>query len=173
MIELILGGARSGKSRHAEHSALAQPADDFIYIATAQALDAEMSARIGHHRQTRDARWRTVEAPIHLAQALTDHSAARSAIVVDCLTLWMTNLLLAGDATLERERDALLGVIPALPGRVYLVSNETGMGIVPLDALTRRFVDETGRLHQQLGALCDRVTLLVAGIPVPVKHSPP
>ena len=169
MIELILGGARSGKSRYAEQSAQTLPAADFIYIATAQALDAEMSARIKHHRLTRDARWQTVEAPISLAQALAQHSHKQSAVVVDCLTLWMTNLLLAGDDVFKRERTALLDAVPLLSGHVYVVSNETSMGIVPMDALSRRFVDETGRLHQQLAALSDRVTLVVAGIPMTIK----
>jgi len=169
MIELILGGARSGKSRYAEQSAQMLSAADFIYIATAQALDAEMTTRIEHHQQTRDTRWQTIETPITLAQALRKHSHAQSAIVVDCLTLWMTNLLIAGDDIFKRERDALLATVPELPGHIYIVSNETSMGIVPLDALSRRFVDEAGRLHQQLATLCDCVTLVIAGIPLTVK----
>jgi adenosylcobinamide kinase / adenosylcobinamide-phosphate guanylyltransferase len=171
MIELALGGARSGKSAYAERSALAKDATTYFYLATASALDTEMAARIAHHQSSRDPRWQLVEAPLQLADALASHCSDNSAVVVDCLTLWMTNLLLADGATFNRERAALLEVLPHLPGHIWLVSNETGMGIVPLDALTRRFVDETGRLHQQLAGLCHRVTLLVAGIPVTVKDA--
>jgi adenosylcobinamide kinase/adenosylcobinamide-phosphate guanylyltransferase len=170
MIELVLGGARSGKSRHAEQSALASGASTFIYVATAQALDADMAARIAHHQEGRDQRWQLREAPLQLAAALEQACAPDHAVVVDCLTLWMTNLLLAPDSGIfAAERAALLDLLPRLPGRIYLVSNETSMGIVPLDALSRRFVDETGRLHQQLGAISERVTLLVAGIPLTIK----
>jgi len=111
-----------------------------------------------------------VEAPLQLAAALEQICAPERAVVVDCLTLWMTNLLLAPQATtFTTERAALVELLPRLPGSLYLVSNETSMGIVPLDALSRRFVDETGRLHQELGRICDRVTLLVAGIPLAIK----
>jgi adenosylcobinamide kinase/adenosylcobinamide-phosphate guanylyltransferase len=170
MIELVLGGARSGKSRHAEQSALAGGANSFFYVATAQALDADMAARIAHHQAGRDSRWQLVEAPLQLAAALERISAAGHAVVVDCLTLWMTNLLLAPDTeTFATEKNSLLELLPRLPGQIFLVSNETSMGIVPLDALSRRFVDETGRLHQQLAAMSDRVTLLVAGLPLEIK----
>jgi adenosylcobinamide kinase/adenosylcobinamide-phosphate guanylyltransferase len=173
MIELVLGGARSGKSRYAEQSALAAAAAGSVFIATAQPLDDDMAARIARHQADRDERWQTVEAPIRLAAALERLCAPGRSVVVDCLTLWMTNLLLApDDTTLSGEQQALLALLPRLPGNVFLVSNETGMGIVPLDALSRRFVDETGRLHQQLAALCDRVTLLVAGLPLRIKPQP-
>jgi len=171
MIELVLGGARSGKSHHAEQSALASTQGACFYVATAQALDADMATRIARHQADRDARWQLVEAPLQLAAALERICAPGHAVVVDCLTLWMTNLLLAPQAeTLNTERAALLDLLPHLPGRIFLVSNETSMGIVPLDALSRRFVDETGRLHQQLASVCEHVTLLVAGIPLTIKH---
>lgn len=170
MIELVLGGARSGKSRHAEQSALANGADAFFYVATAQALDADMAARITHHQAGRDSRWQLVEAPLQLAAALERISAPGHAVVVDCLTLWVTNLLLAPAAdTFATQKNALLELLPRLPGQIFLVSNETSMGIVPLDALSRRFVDESGRLHQQVAAVSDRVTLLVAGLPLAIK----
>lgn len=172
MIELVLGGARSGKSRHAEQSALSSNASAFFYLATAQALDADMATRIAHHKAGRDARWQVVEAPLRLAATLERVCAPDHAVVVDCLTLWMTNLLLAPQPDVfTRERDTLLELLPHLPGRIFLVSNETSMGIVPLDALSRRFVDETGRLHQQLATLCEHVTLLVAGLPLAIKRS--
>jgi len=168
MKHLILGGARSGKSRFAEAAGLATH-KTLTYIATSQALDSEMHARIHHHKVSRDARWKTVEEPVHLAAVLQQHAAADTCILVDCLTLWLTNLLLAGDAIFTRERDALLNTAPQLAGDVFFVSNEVGMGIVPLDPLSRRFVDEAGRLHQQLANTCDAVTLIVAGLPLSLK----
>lgn len=168
MIHLILGGARSGKSRFAETTALAS-GQSLTCIATAQALDAEMQARIQHHQRERDAAWVTVEEPLHLARALQQQASANRCIVVDCLTLWLTNLLLAGDACFEQERAALLAALPTLPGDILLVSNEVGWGVVPADPLSRRFVDEAGRLHQALAASADRVTLVVAGLPQVLK----
>jgi len=174
MIELVLGGARSGKSRHAEQSALAATFGDCFYVATAQALDADMATRIAHHQQNRDRRWQLVEAPLQLATTLQRICAPGRAVVVDCLTLWITNLLLAPQAaTFTTERAALVELLPTLPGSLFLVSNETSMGIVPLDPLSRRFVDETGRLHQELGRICTCVTLLVAGIPLAIKQDSP
>lgn len=171
MQTLILGGVRSGKSRLAER--LAQQSDcPVIYLATADAGDAEMAARIAHHRSTRPANWKTVEAPIALASAMEQHAAADRLLLVDCLTLWLTNLLLATDTgTLTRERDALLERLPRLPGNVILVSNETSMGIVPLGELTRRYCDEAGWLHQAIAAQSDRVILTVAGLPHYLKGS--
>ncbi len=168
MKHLILGGARSGKSRFAETTGLATDKKLF-YIATSQALDEEMRVRIQHHQTSRAARWKTVEEPLHLAATLQRYAAADTCILVDCLTLWLTNLLLAGDDIFMRERDALLNTLPQLTGDILLVSNEVGMGIVPLDPLSRRFVDEAGRLHQQLAQLCDAVTLVAAGLPLILK----
>lgn len=173
MQTLILGGMRSGKSRLAER--LAQQSDcPVIYLATANAGDAEMAARIAHHRSTRPTNWKTVEAPIALASAMEQHAAADRLLLVDCLTLWLTNLLLAADVdpdTLARERDALLELLPRLPGNLILVSNETSMGIVPLGELTRRYCDEVGWLHQAIAAQADHVILTIAGLPHYLKGS--
>ncbi|WP_367122702.1 bifunctional adenosylcobinamide kinase/adenosylcobinamide-phosphate guanylyltransferase [Sulfurivirga sp.] len=163
-MHLVLGGARSGKSRYAmglaESSAL-----PVTFIATARALDEEMAARIQRHRQERPAHWETVEAPVDLAGALDVISPGRF-VIVDCLTLWLLNCM-------EMDRmDALRAFERALEahaGPVALVSNEVGMGVVPADRLSRRFVDELGWLHQRLAVRADRVTLMVAGLPLEVK----
>lgn len=180
MIELILGGARSGKSAYAEVLASAD-GRPVTYVATAEAGDAEMTARIAHHRQRRPGHWQLVEAPRGLAAALQGCAAAEGVVLVDCLTLWLSNALLAGwrddapgpdTAVWDAERDALLAVLPELPGRTVLVSNEVGWGIVPLGALSRRFCDEQGRLNQAVAALADRVTLVAAGLPLHLKAVP-
>ena len=180
--ELILGGQRSGKSHAAELRAaewLAVPGREAVLIATAQAGDTEMLARIARHRLDRAARapgLATDEVPHALPQAIARHSAPHRLVLVDCLTLWLTNLLMpiSGDAltaaTCAAEIEALDGALQAAPGPVLLVSNEIGLGIAPLSPEARRFVDELGRLHQLLARRCDRVTLMVAGIAVPVKR---
>lgn len=169
MAELILGGARSGKSRLAERQA-ADSGLAVVYIATSQPLDGEMSARVAHHRARRPDYWGLVEEPVELARVLREHASAGTCLLVDCLTLWLTNLLmLEDDARLAAERDALLACIAELPGRVLLVSNETGLGVVPLGELTRRYVDEAGWLHQALAERCTRVTFTVAGLPMLLK----
>lgn len=171
MRELILGGARSGKSALAERRAR-ESGLSITYIATATAGDEEMAARIAHHRERRPDAWRLVEEPLSLAAVLHAHAAENHGIIVDCLTLWLTNLLLADDVSLlERERSALLQLLPSLPGQIVLVSNEVGLGIVPLGELSRRFADEAGRLHQQLAACCERVTFVAAGLPLTLKGS--
>lgn len=167
MKHLILGGARSGKSRHAEHLA-EQSGLAVVYIATAEALDAEMSARIAHHRAQRPGHWQLVEEPLALAAVLRAQAAPDRCLLVDCLTLWLGNLLV-DEARLQQEIDALYAALPELPGEILLVSNEVGWGIVPDNPLARRFRDEAGRLHQQLAALCDRVTLVAAGLPLALK----
>ncbi|MBE2259130.1 MAG: bifunctional adenosylcobinamide kinase/adenosylcobinamide-phosphate guanylyltransferase [Candidatus Accumulibacter sp.] len=181
MRELIIGGARSGKSslaeRHASESGL-----QVVYVATAQALDGEMARRIEHHRARRCADWRVVEAPLDLAGALRRHAAPGVCLLVDCLTLWLSNLLFAGDAARQAEAgealacrtfddavEALLDALPQLPGRQILVSNEVGSGIVPMAALSRLFADQQGRLNQRVAAACDRVTLVVAGLPLALR----
>jgi adenosylcobinamide kinase/adenosylcobinamide-phosphate guanylyltransferase len=166
---LILGGMRSGKSRLAQR--LATESELAVtYIATAVARDDEMRARIAAHRAQRPDHWRLIEEPIRLATALQTHAAAGRCLLVDCLTLWITNLLTAEDAALfERERTALLAALPSSPGQFILVSNETNMGVTPLGALSRRYCDEAGRLHQELARLCDRVILTVAGLPHVLK----
>ncbi|WP_372836339.1 bifunctional adenosylcobinamide kinase/adenosylcobinamide-phosphate guanylyltransferase [Pontibacterium sp.] len=169
MKQLILGGARSGKSRLAE-----QRAQGFgcrvVYIATAQAGDGEMSDRILRHREQRPAEWGLVEEPIALAQVLHEHAADDVCVLVDCLTLWVTNLLLSDPGVLERELNALYQALDNLPGKLILVSNEVGWGIVPMGELSRQFQDQAGWLHQRLGEICERVTLTVAGIPLEIKQ---
>ena len=131
-----------------------------------------MAARIAAHRVRRPAHWGLVEEPLHLAAALAAHAAPGHCLLVDCLTLWLTNLLLAEDATLcDREGAALLQVLPTLPGRIILVSNETSLGVMPLGELSRRFGDAAGQLHQDLAPLCDRVILAIAGLPLTLKDA--
>jgi len=169
MRSLILGGARSGKSALAERLAGASGCE-VAYIATAQANDAEMAARIAHHRASRPAHWHSVEEPLALAATLRRHARADRCLLVDCLTLWLSNLLGQDDeARFVQERDALLEILPTLQGQLLLVSNEVGMGIVPMGALSRRFVDEAGRLHQALAERCERVVFVAAGLPLVLK----
>ncbi|KJH84300.1 MULTISPECIES: bifunctional adenosylcobinamide kinase/adenosylcobinamide-phosphate guanylyltransferase [Pseudomonas] len=169
MLQLILGGARSGKSRLAEKLA----ADTHLpvtYIATSQPLDGEMNQRVAQHRARRPAEWALVEEPLALAWVLRENAASDRCLLVDCLTLWLTNLLMLDDPQrLIAEREALLDCIGVLPGEVIFVSNETGMGVVPLGELTRRYVDEAGWLHQALAERCQRVVLTVAGLPLTLK----
>ncbi|MCK9564367.1 MAG: bifunctional adenosylcobinamide kinase/adenosylcobinamide-phosphate guanylyltransferase [Bacteroidales bacterium] len=166
-LELLLGGARSGKSRLAEERALASGKHPY-YIATATAGDGEMAERISHHRQRRGPQWQLVEAPLHLADTLLDLHGDDRCLLVDCLTLWLSNCLHHG--CWPEERDALLKIAGQLKGRVILVSNEVGSGIVPLGELSRQFVDESGWLHQQLAQVARRVTLVVAGLPLELKR---
>jgi adenosylcobinamide kinase/adenosylcobinamide-phosphate guanylyltransferase len=166
---LVLGGVRSGKSRHAGELA-AGCASAVTLIATGAALDAEMAARIEAHRRSRPPHWRVVEEPLHLAAALCAAAAPGQVIIVDCLTLWLTNLLCQEDPNLLRhEVRELLHTLPRLPGHWVLVANEVGLGIMPVNALARRFADEAGTLHQQLAVLCDGVTFMAAGLPLTLK----
>ena len=167
-VELILGGARSGKSRHALNQALAH-AGPVIWVATAQAYDDEMRERISHHQSERPPHWQTLEEPLQLAAALAANRDQFT--VVDCLTLWLTNWLCRDDeaAWLAERRAFLTELVQARTGSLLLVSNEVGFGIVPDNALARRFRDEAGRLHQDIARSVPRVTLVVAGIPMPVK----
>ena len=179
MRELVLGGARSGKSAAAEQRALALGLET-VYIATAQAGDVEMAARIAAHRARRSPAWRLVEEPLVLASALLQNASPNRCVIVDCLTLWLANVLSrdidpnlsVGDVVapmFERERAALLDCVPRLPGEIIFVSNEVGMGVVPMSALSRRYCDEAGRLHQALARVCERVTWVAAGIPLVIK----
>ncbi|HZT00786.1 MAG TPA: bifunctional adenosylcobinamide kinase/adenosylcobinamide-phosphate guanylyltransferase [Steroidobacteraceae bacterium] len=170
MKELVLGGVRSGKSRYAEQQARASGLH-VVYIATAIAGgDAGLEERIRRHRSYRPADWVTVEEPAALGAALRDHASADSCLLVECLTLWLAHLLTAGSADrLERERASLLRAAEEISGCLILVSNETGLGVMPPGELTRRFLDLSGELHQSLAAACDRVTLVVAGLPQPLK----
>ncbi len=166
-VTLVLGGARSGKSRHAEALVESQPGAR-VYLATAQAGDGEMAARIAAHRARRDERWTTVEEPLDLAAALGRACGPDRAVLVDCLTLWLSNLLGAGrDVTAACA--SLLAALPGLAGPVVLVSNEVGQGVVPDNALARAFVDHAGRLHQDLAAVAQRVIFMTAGLPRELK----
>jgi adenosylcobinamide kinase/adenosylcobinamide-phosphate guanylyltransferase len=167
-LTLVLGGARSGKSRYAETIITALP-PPWVYLATAQALDAEMAARIAAHRARRGVGWTTIEAPRDLAAAVAAHGNAP--ILVDCLTLWLSNLMMA-DAPIEQEIDRLQQALAEAAGPVVLVANEVGSGIVPDNALARRFRDLQGGLNQRIAALADHVVLVVAGLPLVVKGHP-
>ncbi|MBL8488692.1 MAG: bifunctional adenosylcobinamide kinase/adenosylcobinamide-phosphate guanylyltransferase [Rhodocyclaceae bacterium] len=181
MIELVIGGARSGKSAWAEGRAR-ESGLPVTYLATARAEDGEMARRVAHHRARRPAHWKLMEAPLALADALRRCTADDGCVIVDCLTLWLANLFYAGRAAaqaeagealdcplLAAETGALLQALPTLPGRVILVSNEVGSGIVPMHPVSRVFADEQGRLNQRVAALADRVTLTVAGLPLTLK----
>lgn len=163
---LLLGGARSGKSRHAMTLAEGRTNNPLL-IATATAGDEEMRQRIARHRHERGTHWTTMETPLELCGAIAKLTAADTA-VVDCLTMWLSNLLHDGrDCTAEADR--LLGAINDSPGNLILVSNEVGLGIVPATALGRSFRDEQGRLNQRLAETADQVLLLVAGLPITLK----
>jgi adenosylcobinamide kinase / adenosylcobinamide-phosphate guanylyltransferase len=164
---LVLGGARSGKSRHAQALAEAM-AGARVFVATAQAFDDEMRDRIARHQADRDDSWSTVEAPTDLTQAIRTHGASGGVVLVDCLTLWLSNLLLA-DRDLESAGDELVDALSTNAASVVLVSNEVGFGIVPDNALARRFRDAAGRLNQRVAAACDAVDLVVAGLPLRLK----
>ncbi len=170
MLTLILGGARSGKSRHAQHLAQASGLPVTL-IATAEARDAEMVARIARHRAERPAGWSTREQPLHLAAALQQAAGVGQCVLVDCLTLWLLNLLEAGESIFAEERAALLNTLPTLRGDIVLVSNEIGLGVIPLGELSRRFVDEAGWLNQAIAALADNVTFIAAGLSLPLKSA--
>jgi len=169
MRNLILGGARSGKSRLAEQLAQASGLP-VTYIATSEPLDGEMNERVQLHRQRRPGDWGLIEEPLALAAVLRAEAAEGRCLLVDCLTLWLTNLLmLDDDARLTEARDALLDCLQTLPGTIILVSNETGLGVVPMGELTRRYVDQAGWLHQAVAERCERVVLTVAGLPLMLK----
>lgn len=167
-VHLVLGGARSGKSRFAEHAAL-EHSGPLHYIATAQPIDDEMAERIHHHQAQRSPRFITCECPKELAQQLRQLDRPGGCLLVDCLTLWLSNWIEAPEEDWQRQRQALLDQLRHSQGEVILVSNEVGQGIVPLGALSRRFVDEAGRLHQAIAALADQVSWVVAGLPQRLK----
>ncbi|MDB5406826.1 MAG: Adenosylcobinamide kinase [Rhodospirillales bacterium] len=170
-VTLVLGGARSGKSRYAE-TLIARAARRATYVATATVEDSEMAERIRHHRERRAAgtlAWETVEAPRDLAGALEELARPDRPVLVDCLTLWLSNALLA-EADLAAETAGLLRSLADVAGPVVLVANEVGFGIVPDNALARRFRDAAGRLNQEIAALADRVVLVAAGLPLVLKE---
>jgi adenosylcobinamide kinase / adenosylcobinamide-phosphate guanylyltransferase len=167
-VTLVLGGARSGKSRYAERLVeAAAPAG--TYCATAEAGDTEMAARIAAHRARRGAFWRTVEAPLALAPVIAGEPTPERPLLIDCLTLWLSNLLLAG-RPVEEETAALCRALQLAAGPVVLVANEVGMGLVPETSLGRRFRDAAGRLNQQVAAIADRVVFVAAGLPLVLKE---
>ncbi len=187
MNELIIGGARSGKSALAEKRAREAQGSGLrvVYVATAEARDDEMARRVATHRARRPADWALVEAPLELPAALRAQAADDVCLIVDCLTLWLSNLLFAGRAAIQAEAGeaidcplltgataALIAALRGLPGRVTLVSNEVGWGIVPLHPLARCFADEQGRLNQRVAQVCQRVTLVAAGLPLVLKDLP-
>ena len=166
-LTLVIGGARSGKSRFAEGLA-ASYAPPWLYIATAEALDAEMQGRIQEHRQRRGPMWRTLEAPRDLAAVLPEPGGDCGVVLIDCLTLWLSNIMLAG-RDVDATRAELLDALDRAETPVIAVSNEVGLGIVPDNPLARRFRDEQGRLNAEVAAIADRVVLTAAGLPLTLK----
>jgi len=164
-LTFVLGGARSGKSRYAESLIAALP-PPWVYVATAEAGDDEMAERIKSHRERRGVQWRTVEAPRELAKALS--ACGDGPVLIDCLTLWLSNLMLA-EANIEEETSQLEKTLVAAHGPVVLVANEVGSGIVPSYPLGRRFRDLQGILNQRIAARAERVILMVAGLPLALK----
>lgn len=163
----VIGGARSGKSRHAQERVEALPGR-LAFIATAEPRDAEMAERIARHQADRGPRWTAHEAPFDLAAAIRDAQRGADAILVDCLTLWLSNLLLA-DHNLAAATVALEQALRNCPVPLALVANEVGLGIVPTNSLARRFRDEAGRLNQRIAAASDEVVLVTAGLPLTLK----
>ena len=168
MISFVLGGARSGKSAYAEQLAK-NSKKEVIYIATAEARDREMQQRIFQHRQQRPSEWQTVEEPKALADTLIEYADSERCLLVDCLTLWLTNILFDSqgefqEAFFQQQKQALMACLSHIKGEVIFVSNEVGQGIVPMNKMARRFVDEAGWLHQDLAVLSDKVILMNAGL---------
>ena len=170
MKHLILGGARSGKSVYAEQCAL-HSGKQLVYLATAEAGDEEISRRIATHQDRRDNRWALVEEPVRLANTLSDIDAPNSFIVIDCLTLWLSNCLHRDCLTAEKTK--LLGALPSLQADIALVCNDVGSGVVPMGELSRQFVDESGWLQQDVARLCTHVTAVMAGLPLILKEPSP
>ncbi len=171
MNTLVLGGIKSGKSRLAE-SIATDSKKPVVYIATASAGDEEMRQRIEHHKKSRPSEWQVIEEPINLGRGIKAHSTSQTCVLVDCLTLWLTNLLMQeNNQILNQQKAELIISIRESSGPVVLVSNESSMGVVPMGELTRKFCDEAGLLHQELAALCDTVVFTVAGLPHYLKGS--
>ncbi len=170
MKELVLGGTRSGKSLYAEELAKKSRLE-VIYIATAFGEDDAMRKRIRRHKKRRPQEWELIEEPYFIGRVITERANRNTCLIVDCLTLWASNLIHKKDRFCMRtERGALIKAIDRTPGHVILVSNETNLGLVPMDSMAHEYCDFVGLLHQQLGEMCDRVTFVVAGIPMPVKR---
>ncbi|MCL1060826.1 bifunctional adenosylcobinamide kinase/adenosylcobinamide-phosphate guanylyltransferase [Shewanella benthica] len=171
MKQLIIGGARSGKSRLAQEYAKTwqtRTNGEVIVIATAESSEGTMAKRIVHHKVHRPQEWKLVETTLDLAQALIQESRSDNLILVDCLTLWLSNIQLS-DRNWKQEKQSLLEALMHLPGEVIFISNEVGQGVVPLGELSREFVDESGWLHQSLARQVDRVTIAIAGLPLIIK----
>lgn len=167
---LVLGGIRSGKTALAERLASGTN-NSVVYLATAMAGDDEMRARIQRHQQQRPTAWGLEEEPLALAQVLAGYALTQGApcLLVDCMSLWLSNLLHAGEITFAQEREAFLTQVSHYPGELVIVSNEVGLGIIGMDPLTRRFADELGWLNQALAARSDKVVMSVAGLPMVLK----
>jgi len=173
MIELVLGGARSGKSRYAEQQAI-NSGRQVVYLATAEAGDDEMRARINLHRQDRPQQWETVEEPVYLAEMIKKYDKQNCYLLVDCLTLWLSNILFDKKGELqqvlfEAQTKTLFEVLSSFSGQIIFVSNELGSGLVAMDKMTRRFVDEAGFLNQKIATLSNKVVLVTAGLPQVLK----
>jgi adenosylcobinamide kinase/adenosylcobinamide-phosphate guanylyltransferase len=168
-LTLVLGGARSGKSRYAEGLITAEPAP-WVYVATGEARDAEMAQRIAHHVERRGPGWQTREVPFALAGAIRAHAANPRPMLIDCLTLWLSNVMLA-ERDVEAERADLVDALQAAAGPIVVVSNEVGLGIVPENALARAFRDEQGRLNAAIAAIADTAVLMAAGLPLFLKKA--
>ena len=164
---LVLGGARSGKSSYAEAMVEASGLQP-LYLATGRAFDTEMESRIASHRERRGPQWQTVEEPLRLAETLQLHALADRFVLVDCLTLWITNLMMA-EQDIAAETAKLVATLPELSGRVVFVSNEVGLGIVPDNRMAREFRDHAGFLHQAVAAAVDEVYFMAAGLPLRMK----
>lgn len=176
MIHLILGGVRSGKSSYAESLVRKQAVNgkQAVYIATSTVLDDEMQQRVSRHQQDRktdELNWITIESPLNLTQTLLDQGSKNTVILVDCLTLWLTNHLMRDDfdTSWQKTKQDLLDALSELTGEVYFVSNEVGCGVIPMGKLTRRFVDEAGWLHQDIAKIAENVTFVTAGLPMILK----
>jgi adenosylcobinamide kinase/adenosylcobinamide-phosphate guanylyltransferase len=172
-IHLILGGARSGKSAYAEKLA-AESNLPVTYIATAQIYDDEFKARVQHHQDRRPKHWQLIEEPHFLSTALQANNNAGTTLIIDCLTLWLAQWICEdckppSSSGWQQQRDALLKILPSMQAEVFLVSNEVGMGIVPLGEINRQFQDEQGRLNQAIAQIADRVSFIAAGLPLKLK----
>ena len=169
---LVLGGIRSGKTALAEAQAAALP-QPVVYVATATADDDEMASRISRHQATRPQAWGLVEEPLNLAKVLQEHGQHNPTpcLLIDCMSLWLSNLLHGGGEQLQIQREAFLEQIEAYPGPLVIVSNETGLGTIGMDPLTRKFCDELGWLNQTLAQRCQRVVMAIAGLPLILKDA--
>ncbi len=166
-VTLVLGGARSGKSRFAERITVTHPRG-CVYLATAEIGDEEMAERVRKHQARRDAHWRTIEAPLEIGPAIVAETEQGAAVLVDCLTLWLSNLM-AAKRDPDRETEALIRALGQAGGPVVFVSNEVGLGIVPDNALARAFRDHAGRLNQRVAAVANHVFFVAAGLPLRLK----